>query len=245
MRRAVVLGGSIAGLLAARVLSDHADEVLILERDDVAPPGAHCGARDPRPGVPQGTQMHALLEAGRRRIDAWFPGFAAELVADGATLADTGRQLHSYLDGRRKVLVDGVEMISATRPFIEAHLRDRVLSLGNLRLVNGRVRGLNFTGDRVSGVRYEAGTRAARTRTRARTRARGTWRPWSPTWWSTPPAAPAGSGHGCGRAAGPSPRCAACTSTSATAPGCSAAPRASTTRPWPSPWPPSRTAGCG
>lgn len=158
MRRAVVLGGSIAGLLAARVLSDHADEVLVLERDDVTSPGAFGGAQGPRPGVPQGTQMHALLEAGRRRIDGWFPDFAAGLVADGAILADTGRQLHSYLDGRRKVLVDGVQMISATRPFIEAHLRRRVLSLANTRLVNGRVRGLHFTGDRVSGVRYEAVT---------------------------------------------------------------------------------------
>lgn len=154
MRRAVVLGGSIAGLLAARVLSDHADEVLVLERDDVAPSGVFGGAQGPRPGVPQGTQMHALLEAGRRRFDTWFPAFGAELVTDGATLADTGRQLHSYLDGRRKVLVDGVEMISATRPFLEAHLRRRVSSLGNLRLVNGRVCGLTFAGDRVSGVRY-------------------------------------------------------------------------------------------
>lgn len=154
MRRAVVLGGSIAGLLAARVLSDHADEVVVVERDDVAPAGAFGGSTDARPGVPQGSQMHALLEAGRRRLENWFPDFAAELVADGATLADSGRQLHSYLQGRRRVLVDGVEMISATRPFLEAHLRRRVLSLGNLRLVNGRVRGLAFTGDRVSGVRY-------------------------------------------------------------------------------------------
>ncbi|TDC20499.1 hypothetical protein E1265_21945 [Streptomyces sp. 8K308] len=154
MRRAAVLGGSIAGLLAARVLSDHADEVVVLERDDVALAGAFGGGRDPRPGVPQGTQMHALLDAGRRRIDQWFPGFSAELVAGGAALADTGTDVHSYLDGRRKVLVGGVEMVSATRPFLEAHLRRRTLALDNLRLVNGRVRGLTFTGDRVSGVRY-------------------------------------------------------------------------------------------
>ncbi|MER6367242.1 hypothetical protein ABT255_02480 [Streptomyces mirabilis] len=154
MRRAVVLGGSIAGLLAARVLSDHADEVLVLERDDIAPRGGLGSGQGPRPGVPQGTQMHALLEGGRRRIDEWFPGFATDLIADGAALADTGRDLHTYVGGRRKVLVDGVEMISATRPFLEAHLRRRVLSLGNLRLVHGRVCGLAFEGARVSGVRY-------------------------------------------------------------------------------------------
>jgi 2-polyprenyl-6-methoxyphenol hydroxylase-like FAD-dependent oxidoreductase len=154
MRRAAVLGGSIAGLLAARVLSDHADEVVVLERDDVALSGEFGGGRGPRPGVPQGTQMHALLDAGRRRIDRWFPGFSTELVADGAAIADTGTDVHSYLDGSLKVLVGGVEMVSATRPFLEAHLRRRVLALHNLRLVNARVRGLAFTGDRVSGVRY-------------------------------------------------------------------------------------------
>ncbi|MES4908512.1 MULTISPECIES: hypothetical protein [unclassified Streptomyces] len=157
MRRAVILGGSVAGLLAARVLSDHADEVFVLEQDDIAPSGEFWGGQGPRPGVPQGTQMHALLDAGRRKIDHWLPGFATELVADGAALADTGTDVHSYLEGRLKVLVGGVEMISATRPFLESHLRRRVWELGNLRLVNGRVRGLAFTGDRVSGVRYVGG----------------------------------------------------------------------------------------
>ncbi|MGW3570194.1 FAD-dependent oxidoreductase [Streptomyces sp. NPDC000941] len=157
MRRAVVLGGSVAGLLAARVLSDHADEVIVLERDDIAPSGDFGGGQGPRPGVPQGTQMHALLDAGRRKIDHLLPGFATELVADGAALADTGTDVHHYFEGRLKVLVDGVEMISATRPFLESHLRRRVLALGNLRLVNGRVRGLAFTGERVSGVRYLGG----------------------------------------------------------------------------------------
>lgn len=35
LRRAVVIGGSMGGLLAARALSNHFDEVLILERDPV------------------------------------------------------------------------------------------------------------------------------------------------------------------------------------------------------------------
>ncbi|WP_413800175.1 NAD(P)/FAD-dependent oxidoreductase [Streptomyces iranensis] len=154
MRRAAVLGGSIAGLLAARVLSDHADEVVVLERDDVAVSGEFGSGQGPRPGVPQGTQMHALLDAGRRRIDHWFPGFSTELVAGGAALADTGTDVHSYLEGSLKVLVGGVEMVSATRPFLETHLRRRVLALDNLSQVNGRVQGLAFTGDRVNGVRY-------------------------------------------------------------------------------------------
>ncbi|WP_202968520.1 FAD/NAD(P)-binding protein [Pseudonocardia sp. HH130629-09] len=58
MGRAVVLGASIAGMLAARVLADHAEEVLLIDPD-----GDPTGP-EPRPGVPQGGQVHALLPAG-------------------------------------------------------------------------------------------------------------------------------------------------------------------------------------
>src|SRR5687767_2521213 len=82
-RRAVVLGGSIAGLMAARVLSDHAGEVLIIERDDIAAldvpddriAADPTGAVAPRPGVPQGSQVHALLPSGQIQLERWFPGF--------------------------------------------------------------------------------------------------------------------------------------------------------------------------
>src|SRR3954469_13766160 len=78
MRRAVVLGGSMAGLMAARVLSDHAEEVVIIERHEPAP------AAGPRPVVPQGSQVHALLPAGQTQLERWFPGFTADAVAAGA-----------------------------------------------------------------------------------------------------------------------------------------------------------------
>lgn len=57
---AVVIGGSIAGLISARVLSDYFDKVTVLERDQI----------DDRPvihkSVPQGNQFHALLQGGQR-----------------------------------------------------------------------------------------------------------------------------------------------------------------------------------
>jgi heterodisulfide reductase subunit A-like polyferredoxin len=46
--RAVVVGGSVAGLLATRVLADAVDEVLLVERD------AWLDVPDHRRGVPQG-----------------------------------------------------------------------------------------------------------------------------------------------------------------------------------------------
>src|SRR5689334_16508099 len=72
-RQAVVLGGSIAGLMAARVLSEHAEQVFIVERDDLA--ALAEGPVGPRPGVPQGSQVHALLPSGLNQLERWFPGF--------------------------------------------------------------------------------------------------------------------------------------------------------------------------
>ncbi|GIF21791.1 2-polyprenyl-6-methoxyphenol hydroxylase-like FAD-dependent oxidoreductase [Actinoplanes tereljensis] len=77
-RQAVVLGGSVAGLMAARVLSDHAEQVLIIERDDLAaldlPDERAAAEAAPRPGVPQGSQVHALLPSGINQLQRWFPG---------------------------------------------------------------------------------------------------------------------------------------------------------------------------
>src|SRR5687768_823457 len=75
-RRAVVLGGSVAGLMAARVLSAHAEQVVIVERDDLAALDVDderiaadpVGSIGPRPGVPQGSQVHALLPAGQIQL---------------------------------------------------------------------------------------------------------------------------------------------------------------------------------
>jgi flavin-dependent dehydrogenase len=57
--RAVVLGASLAGLLAARVLSDHFGEVLLLERDELP------ASAMPRKGTPQAVHPHGLLARGR------------------------------------------------------------------------------------------------------------------------------------------------------------------------------------
>ena len=96
MERGVVLGGSVAGLLAARVLSDHASEVVVVERDDLA------GGPAPRRGVPQGNQVHGLLARGLEQIEALFPGITQEMFDDGAEVADPGVDCHWYVNGMPK-----------------------------------------------------------------------------------------------------------------------------------------------
>jgi len=147
MDTAVVLGGSVAGLLAARVLADHADTVLIVERDDLT--GVD------RRGVPHGLQGHALLTGGRRQLERWFPGYTERAVDLGAVLA-APHELAGYVDGVPTVGSRQTSLLSLTRPFLEGQLRERVLALPNVRVLAGRAVGLEFGVGEVTGVRYLA-----------------------------------------------------------------------------------------
>jgi pimeloyl-ACP methyl ester carboxylesterase/2-polyprenyl-6-methoxyphenol hydroxylase-like FAD-dependent oxidoreductase len=146
---AVVIGGSIAGLLGARAVADHYERVTIVERDRL-PTGS-----EQRKAVPQGRHIHGLLARGLREMEELLPGIGDEMIDDGApafsTLADTylagyGRQM-----GR---IALGLGSVTASRPFIEAHVRSRVLALANVKLrdrceVRELVAG---SGKRVTGV---------------------------------------------------------------------------------------------
>jgi 2-polyprenyl-6-methoxyphenol hydroxylase-like FAD-dependent oxidoreductase len=150
MGRAVVLGGSMAGLLAARVLSDHADEVLLVERD------ADSGF-EPRPGVPQGTQVHALLPAGGKQLERWFPGFGEEAVTEGAVVPpaeDVRQYVNGNLHPNVPVLPGAGVTLVTTRPFLEGIVRARVAMISNIRTVRGRADGLVIGGGRVTAVHY-------------------------------------------------------------------------------------------
>jgi len=77
-KRAVVVGAGMGGLATARVLADHFEEVLVLERDDLSDEGS------PRAGIPQGKHVHVLLAGGHRALSEVFAGFEDELVGAGA-----------------------------------------------------------------------------------------------------------------------------------------------------------------
>lgn len=126
---AVVIGGSIGGLLAARSLSSHCKEVVILERD-VAPNGA-----EPRKGVPQGNHGHVLLKGGERAIESLFPGIFDELVEAGTQcidFAEKARWLHHGVWKTR--FKSGFTTHVQTRPFLESHVRRRVEAIPNVTI---------------------------------------------------------------------------------------------------------------
>ncbi len=146
---ACVLGGSVAGLLAARVLSDYARSVVIVERDDTS------DLTRSRPGTPHDQQVHTLLPAGQHWIERWLPGFTREALDLGATLSGTDTTLTAF-DGRRQV-DSGAEdhrLLLAGRPFLEARIRARVAALANVRVLRARAAGLQYRNGAVSAVRY-------------------------------------------------------------------------------------------
>ena len=149
-RRAVVIGASIAGLLAARVLSEHYAEVVLLERDRLPDFAA------PRKGTPHAVHPHGLLARGREAIESLFPGFTDALVARGALLGDIGTDI--AVDANRARFARrpaGVMAVAASRLAIEAELRRRVRALPGVHLLDevdvhaplqaeGRVSGVSF-----------------------------------------------------------------------------------------------------
>lgn len=158
LRHAVVIGGSIAGLLAARVLSDHAERVTIVERDRLD------GGPWARKGVPQGSHVHALLVRGRSILEALLPGLSAELLQDGAALVRCGRDLAwHYLGGWRAAHESELAFLCASRPLLEVRVAARVRALPNVAVRDQvRVEGLESDGrGRVTGVRVH-GRQASR-----------------------------------------------------------------------------------
>jgi hypothetical protein len=154
VERALVLGGSVAGILAARVLADHADEVVVVDRDDLA------DGPDERKGVAQGSHVHGLLGRGLEEMERLFPGITAELAADGGEIADPGIDLHWYVTGARKPPAGIGNGIACTRPFLEAHLRRRLTALPGVTMVRGRVDRLTATDGKVDGAVIEGAAEA-------------------------------------------------------------------------------------
>lgn len=151
---AIVIGGSIAGLLAARVLSDTFAQVTIIERDQL-PEGA-----EPRKGTPQSRHGHGLLAGGYQIIERLLPGFGDELVANGALPCDViGNARWYQLGGYKAKFKSGLQGILVSRPVIEMVIRRRVLALPNVRLQEAGVQELLAAADqsRVTGVRLADG----------------------------------------------------------------------------------------
>jgi len=152
---AVIIGSGIAGLCAARVLSQHVTRVTIIERDKLPASPEH------RASVPQSHHVHALLLRGLVELEALFPGIERELATHGARRMDMGRDFAHFSEwGWTKRAQVEVAPLTVSRLLLEHVIRTRVKALANVRLVEDtRVRGFLHERDgatlRVTGVRTD------------------------------------------------------------------------------------------
>lgn len=156
---AIVMGASMAGLLAARVLSNHFQHVTLIERDHL-PETAKT-----RRGVPQGQHLHTLLVKGEQIISQLFPGIASELAQSGAVRLDlTNDFLWFQAGGYKKQFPSDITVLSMSRPLLESHIRRHVLAIKNLTCLQYyNVQNLVASDDRktITGVTVQQRTNGA------------------------------------------------------------------------------------
>lgn len=157
-QHAVVIGGSLAGLMTARVLADYFGVVTILERDHIAPQQAL------HQSIPQGNHLHGLLLGGQQVMASLYPGFLDKLDALGAVRCRAGTELVYYLPTGRAFSATGTvreprdlgfDITCHSRGLLEHCVRQGTLAHTNVTLHSASpVDGLVYEGGRVCGVRY-------------------------------------------------------------------------------------------
>jgi len=150
-RHAIVIGGSMAGLLTARVLADYFEQVTILERDRFP-----TEVPAPRKGVPQCTQLHILLTRGRQIMEELFPGLEAELIEAGAAVLDMGADVE-WLNpfGWAARFPSGFRALSFSRYILDWLIHRRLSQFHNIQAIKSSyVTGLLANADKtaVTGV---------------------------------------------------------------------------------------------
>lgn len=148
-RRAVVIGGGMAGMLAAAVLADFTDEVTVIERDAL-PEGPA-----PRKSLPQARHVHVLWSGGARAIEQLIPGTTDRWLAAGARRIPLPTGLVSMTaQGWLRRWPEMQYMIACSRDLLDWVVREQVLELPVVSLLQGHeMQGLEGTGSRVTGVR--------------------------------------------------------------------------------------------
>jgi 2-polyprenyl-6-methoxyphenol hydroxylase-like FAD-dependent oxidoreductase len=147
----VVVGASIAGLLAARVLADSFGRVTVIERDELP------DTAETRRGVPQGHHAHGLLTAGTHVLDELFPGLLDDFVTSGVTVLREPSELY-FAPGGHKMCQDGryaqpTPSYQPSRPYLEWRIRTQLHAWPNVEIIDrSKVIDLASAGERVTGA---------------------------------------------------------------------------------------------
>ena len=155
---AVVIGASIAGMCATRVLSDFYDWVTVFERDELPDGSAN------RSAVPQGRHVHLLMARGAQEFDSHFPGLLDDMVAAGVPILENRPDcIHfgaaGHVLGTTQRLRDEFTAYVPSRPQLEWQIRRRVMAIANVDFVRAGIAEPSFDAalQRVTGVQLDTG----------------------------------------------------------------------------------------
>ncbi|WP_090237233.1 FAD-dependent oxidoreductase [Fictibacillus solisalsi] len=128
LKTGLVIGGSIGGLLAARVLSDFCSKVLIVEKDTFPDGPEH------RNGTPQAFHPHRITPRGKAIIDRFFPDYEQDLVSHGAP-SSLNKIIHQHNQFGTMVSPYPRNDIKFSRAVLEYVIRERVRKIDNIHFL--------------------------------------------------------------------------------------------------------------
>ena len=153
-----MIGASIAGMCAARVLSDFYDRVTVYERDELPAEPAN------RAAVPHGRHVHLLMARGAQELESHFPGLLDDMVAAGVPILENRPDcIHfggaGHVLGTTRELRDEFTAYVPSRPHLEWQIRRRATAIPNVDVVRAGVTEPSFdvARQRVTGVRLNTG----------------------------------------------------------------------------------------
>ena len=131
--KAIVIGGSIAGLLAARVLSDYFKEVILIEKDSCIDNGKV------RIGTPQANHIHILLVKGKEILQDFFPELEGDLLKKGANKIDFLNDSRYHLpSGWAPKFNSGIITFACTRTLLENTIRHQIKKISKIKIEQGK-----------------------------------------------------------------------------------------------------------
>jgi 2-polyprenyl-6-methoxyphenol hydroxylase-like FAD-dependent oxidoreductase len=145
-----VIGGSMAGLLAAAVLAEQA-MVTVIDADTLP------DRPEPRRGLPQARHVHVMWSGGARAIEEILPGITDAWITAGALRRSLPTDLVTKTaQGWIPRCGEKQFNISCSRDLLDSVVRARVTGMDRVTtLQRSRVRALEGTAARITGVRVD------------------------------------------------------------------------------------------
>lgn len=128
----VVIGGSVAGLISAQILSKYFKRVIVIEKDKIV------SGLEMRKSTPQAIHPHILLAKGTRILSSIFPNFINAVVEAGAVPVDISKDSLFFVGGDwQPRFKSDLNCYLCSRILLESVIRKQILENKNVHFVDG------------------------------------------------------------------------------------------------------------